>query len=273
MKSISRRFSKATQQESGSLRQFVVTPAAGKRLIAKALAVHPAVRAALRSATVVIVAGTTNGYVAEEILALLEDQAGFSRWRFFRGIILPPGRPTTEQGRLPDESEFPGDVIIRKGKWIRGKTLFDVVDELREGDIIIKGANALDVANKRAAVLIGHPKAGIIGAALQAVAGRRVRLILAVGLEKRVPGNLDELAARLNAPGAHGPRLLPEPGEVFTEIEAIAMLAGATAEIAAAGGIGGAEGSVWLAVRGTPTQIEKAAKLIRSVAAEPAFKF
>lgn len=273
MKSITRRLSKPAKQESVALRQFAITPAAGKRLIARALAAHPAIRSALRSATVVIVAGTTNGYVAEEILTGLGVREEFPRRRFVRGIILPPGRPTTEQGRLADESGFPGDVIIRKGEWIRGKTLFDVVDELREGDLIIKGANALDVVNKRAAVLIGHPKAGIIGAALQAVAGRRVRLILAVGLEKRVPGSLDELAARLNAPGAYGPRLLPETGEVFTEIEAIALLTGATAEIAAAGGVGGAEGCVWLAVHGASAQVEKAAKLIRSIGSEPAFRF
>jgi hypothetical protein len=50
------------------LKQFVVTPSAGKRLIAKALASHPAVSDALKNGTVVIVAGTTNGYVAEEVL-------------------------------------------------------------------------------------------------------------------------------------------------------------------------------------------------------------
>jgi hypothetical protein len=272
MKRIAQRLIKTPGRESIALRQFAVTPAAGKRLIAKALAVHPTLRTALGSATVVIVAGTTNGYVAEEILATLGKGAEFSRRRFFRGIILPPARPTTELGRLPDESEFPGDVIIRRGAWIRGKTLFDVVDELREGDVIVKGANALDVNSRHAGVLIGHPKAGILGAALQAAAGRRVRLILPVGLEKRIPGDLDRLALRLNAPGAHGPRFLASPGEVFTEIEAIAMLTGASAEIAAAGGVGGAEGCVWLAVSGAPAQVEKAAKLIRSVAAEPPFR-
>ncbi len=41
--------------------QIVLTPAAGKRLIAKAIAAHPAIQAALQSSTIVIVAGTTNG--------------------------------------------------------------------------------------------------------------------------------------------------------------------------------------------------------------------
>ena len=51
------------------MKQFVITPAAGKRLIGKAIARHAAVAKAIKKGTVVIVAGTTNGYVAEEILS------------------------------------------------------------------------------------------------------------------------------------------------------------------------------------------------------------
>jgi len=255
------------------VRQFALTPAAGKRLIAKALAVHPHIHDVLKSGTLVIVAGTTNGYAAEEILAARGGAEDFSRRRFFRGITLPPSRPTTGAGRLPDESEFPGDVVLEKGVWRKGKTIFDVVDGLQEGDVILKGANAVDLSARRAAILIGHPKAGTIGAAIQAAAGRRVRLILPVGLEKRIPGNLDGLAVLLNSPGASGARLFPVPGGlVFTELDAIALLTGADAELAAAGGVGGAEGSVWLAVCGSRDQLDKAEESIRSVASEPAFE-
>ncbi len=256
-----------------SVKQFALTPAAGKRLIAKAMAVHPVIRDVLKSGTLVIVAGTTNGYVAEEILAAHGGAEGFSRKRFFRGITLPPVRPTTDTGRLPDESGFPGDVVLEKGIWLKGKTIFDVADGLKEGDVILKGANALDLNARRAAILIGHPKAGTIGAAMQAAVGRRVRIILPVGLEKRIPGNLDGLALMLNCPGAKGSRLFPVPGGlVFTELDAIAQLTGAGAELCAAGGVGGAEGSVWLAVCGTREEMEKAEEVIRSVGSEPLFE-
>lgn len=254
------------------MKQFIITPASGKRLIGRALASHPTVLAALEFGTIVIVAGTTNGYVAEEILTRIGQVEGFTRKRFFRGVTLPPSIPMTETGRLPDETGFPGDVIIVKGRWHKGKTIFDVVDNLKEGDIILKGANALDLAHRQAAIYIGHPKAGTIGAALQAVAGRRVRLILPVGLEKRIVGDLMDLAFRLNIPGAQGPRLLPVPGQVFTEIEAISLLTGATAELVAGGGVCGAEGSVWLAVSGETKQMNAAEALLKSVASEPAFK-
>jgi hypothetical protein len=253
------------------MNQFVVTSAAGKRLIAQATAAHPAVRTAVRSGTVVIIAGTTNGYVAEEILRSLGRSAGFDRGRFFRGLTLPPCHATTETGRLADESQFPGDVVIVDGAWQPGMTIDDVADDLREGDVILKGANAVDLSRQRAAILIGHPKGGTTTIALQAVAGRRVRLILPVGLEKRVTGDLDQLAAMLNAPGTLGPRLLPVPGEVITEIEAIRLLTGATAELVAAGGVGGAEGSVRLAIAGSPEQEESAAKILGEVAGEPPF--
>jgi len=253
------------------MRQFSITPAAGKRLIGKAIAKHAAVMTALKGGTVVIMAGTTNGYVAEELLTSIGQANDFRRNRFFRGIVLPPSRPTAPSGLLPDQSGFPGDVVIKDGVWQKGKVIFDVVDDLREGDVIIKGANAVDLVQRRAAILIGHPQAGTIGASLKAVVGRRIRLILPVGLEKRISGNIDELASKLNEPGAHGPRLLPVPGDIFTEIDAIALLTGAHAHLIAAGGVGGAEGSVWLGISGEHSQESDAVALLQSVAGEPAF--
>jgi len=264
-------FCNTNTERKNSMFQTVLTPAAGKRLIAKAIAVHPAVQTALRSGTIVIIAGTTNGYAAEEILNLSGQAAGFNRRRFFRGLTLPPGIPVTETGRLPDETGFPGDVVIMKGKWQQRKTIFDIVDDMKEGDVILKGANSLDLRQKRAAILIGHPSGGTTTAALQSVIGRRVRLLLPVGLEKRISGNLDQLAVKINAPGTHGPRLLPVPGEVITEIEAISILSGATAELVAGGGVSGAEGSVWLAVTGETEKEKLAEELITSLANEPAF--
>lgn len=253
------------------MKQFILTPAAGKRLIAKAMLKHPAITAARKKGTFVIIAGTTNGYIAEELLAKIEKKAAFARNRFFRGIIPPPGGPKTKGGRLADQSGFPGDIVIQDGVWQKGKTIFDVVEDLREGDVILKGANALDVENKRAAILIADAKSGTIGAALRVVVGRRVRLIIPVGLEKRVSGEIDESVALMNKPGGQGPRLMPVPGEVFTELDALALLTGCQAKMVAAGGVCGAEGSVWLAVTGKPSQEKEVERLIKAVAFEPAF--
>jgi hypothetical protein len=252
------------------MKQFIVTSSAGKRLIGKALAQNPTVLNAAKNGTVVIIAGTTNGYVTEELLKNLNIE-GFSKKHFFRGLTLPPSMKLSAEGRLVDESKFFGDVVIRKGEWLRGKTINEVADSLKEGDVIIKGANALDLEHKQAAILIGHPKAGTIGAALPAVIGRRIKLIVAVGLEKRVQGDLNVLAEKINAPGEGGYRLLPILGQVFTELDAITELTGATAEMFCAGGICGAEGAVYIGVWGTKEQLAAAEKLLGQVAAEPAF--
>ncbi len=253
------------------MKPYILTPAAGKRLIGKALVAHPVVSSVLKTGTIVIVAGTTNSYVAEEILTSIGQEQGFNGRRFFRGVTLPPSRHTTDTGRLPDESKFPGDVIITNGIWQKGQTIFDVIDDLKKGDLILKGANALDLFHKRAAILIGHPKAGTIGVALQAVVGRRVQLILPVGIEKRIDGDLDIIAQKLNAPSAKGPRFFPVPGQVFTEIDAIKLLTGAKAEIIATGGVSGAEGSCWLGVSGTEVQMVVVKSLIKMINSEPPF--
>ena len=253
------------------MKQFLITPAMGKRLIAKTIASHPAIKKALKNGTIVIVAGTTNGYVAEEILKTYNISNEFSRKHFFRGISLPYKLPVTEEGRLRDESGFRGDVVIVKGVWMKDRTIADIVDLLQEGDVILKGANALDYKNRRAALLIGHPRAGTVGLTLPAVLGRRVRLIIPVGLEKRIYSNLDQIANKMNIPGAEGNRLLPIPGEVFTEIEALKALTAAEVEMVAAGGVCGAEGAVWVVVSGEPEQEEFAAQIIASVADEEPF--
>lgn len=250
---------------------ILLTPAAGKRLIAKAVSNHLLTQDRFKAGTVVIIAGTTNGYIAEEILQMTGQPEGFSRKRFFRGITLPPGIPQTESGRLSDESQFPGDVVISKGVWKKSRTIFDVVDLLEEGDIIIKGANCIDLVGRKAGVLIGHPKGGTVAAALQAVTGRRVRLILTAGLEKRVYGSIDQTAALVNAPGATGPRLYPVSGEIVSELEAIRMLTGAQARLVAGGGVCGAEGSVWIAVSGSEEQMKEVKKTLGEIKYEPAF--
>ncbi len=243
------------------MKQFCVTTSTGKRLIGKAMVAHPDIKSVLQKGTLVIIAGTTNGYVAEEILNSLGQAEGFSRKGFRRGMTVAPGAKVAR-------SEFLGDVVIVDGEWQKGKTISDVEDDLKLGDVVLKGANAFD-ANGNPAVQIGNPKGGTVFAALSASVGRRVRMIMPVGLEKRVLEDVFTLARRCNAPDAEGPRLIPVPGEIFTELDAIKLLTGADACLIAAGGVYGAEGSSWLGVAGTEDQIQVAAELIRSVAHEP----
>jgi hypothetical protein len=254
------------------VRQYPLTPAAGKRLIAKALAIHPWVTEALRSGRLVIVAGTTNGYVAEEILTQAGQAVGFHRRHFFRGITLPPSLIASMGSRPPDGDRFPGDVVLDKGVWQRAKTVFDVAPELGAGDLILKGGNALEVTSGQAATFVEFSDGGPTGIILPAVLGRHVRLLVPIGLEKRVAGGLHDLDQRLASPEAKGLRLCPLPGKAFTEIDALALLTGAQAALVGAGGVAGAEGAIWLAVEGTDEQLAQVGALMRKLLGEPAFQ-
>jgi hypothetical protein len=243
------------------MKQFCVTTVMGKRIIGKGMAHHPDIQRVLEKGTLVIIAGTTNGYVADEILASIGQAGGFSRLGFRRGVTVAPGAKAAKADLL-------GDVVIADGQWQKGKLITDVADDLQEGDVVLKGANAFDTEGYPA-VQIGHPKGGTIMAAMAAVIGRRVRLIVPVGLEKRVLEPVNDLAEWCNAPGTTGPRLFPMPGEIFTELDAIELLTGATACLIAGGGIYGAEGAYWLGVSGSEEQVQAAVELVKSVADEP----
>ena len=244
------------------MKQFVITSSMGKRLIARGVVKHPAVAAAMKKGRLAIVAGTTNGYVAEEVLTALSQGSGFSRAGFRRGTTTPPGFTAPQ---TPPAT----DVIIVDGQWVKNKEIFDVVDEMQHGDVILKGGNALDVRRRQAAALIAHPMGGSLAASIPAVIGRRVKMIVPIGLEKRVADDLGDLMALCNAPDAEGPRMMSLPGETFTELDAIALLTGAKATLLAGGGIHGAEGACWVGVQGTPETVHAAESLIHSVSREP----
>ena len=66
-------------------RQFVLTVAESKRLIAKAVAQLPEVQSAMSEGTVVVATGTTNAYVLEELWGKKIDKR-----RYRSGITTPP---------------------------------------------------------------------------------------------------------------------------------------------------------------------------------------
>lgn len=245
--------------------QISLTPAAGKQLIALALAQNEKVMKAAREHTLVIVAGTTNTYIAKTVLEAI-GESGFSGKHFFRGIVS--GQPVPS-----DLPEMDGDVVIEKGQWIHGKTIQEVAPDLKAGDMILKGANAVDLRTGDAAVLIGHPMGGTLAAIMQASIGRRVGVMVPVGVEKRVEGPISELCCLCNDPDASGVRLAQAPGKAYTEIDAIGELTGTSAHLIASGGVCGYEGIAWFQCTGTEEQIAKLQQLMKLVKDTPAYRY
>ncbi len=238
--------------------QVLITPAAGKALIAEALIHRPAVQEALCSHTIVVIKGTGNAYIAERLLAQCGE--AFSTSGYYRGITVPAG---TELSELQHD-----DTVIIKGVPQHGMTVFDAVKDLGKGDVLFKGANALNIRDHTCGILIGNPKGGTMNAVWEAHA-KGVTVIHPVGLEKRVERPVHELI-RMNE-GA-GLRMFAGFGETFTEADALKELYGVGSEILASGGVAGAEGAVWLLVSGEEEQIRACREGLKAFTSEAPFK-
>lgn len=242
-------------------KQYFLTVSEGKRLIARVLSKDERILNAAKEHTLVILTGTTNGYVAEEVLKEL-DLPEVNRYSFFRGIYKGP--------MAKDLQGAEEEVIIRRGERIYGKTIYDIEPELKEGDVILKGANAVYLKDRQAGVVIGNSAYGTLSPISLAHFGRRVAVICPVGLEKRVEQPITELMKFVNAPDCSGTRFALSPGEPFTEIDALETT-GVKVCLIASGGVAGFEGSVLLGAEGTEEAIKKADELIRSVKGEKIF--
>jgi len=244
--------------------QVVLTVSESKRLIAKAVAQMPIVKEALANGMVIITKGTTTSYVAEEILGKKIEHGAF-----VYGRVYP-----AKGGKELKPVESVNEVILIRGKLQEGIALADAVKMLKPGDVVIKGANALDYENKIAAGIVSGPTCGTTGTIMPYVIGANAHLVIPVGLEKQVAGNVIDITNKVREPIESINEVYPMyvlTGHIVTEIEAMKTLADVLAFQVAAGGIGGAEGSVRLVCRGTRKQVEKALKIVDQIQGEPPF--
>lgn len=245
---------------------FLLTVSMSKRLIAKGLMNNEYVKNIMMNHRLLIMSGTTNGYVAEEALKAIGDTTPFDKRTFRRGITVAPGAKVT-----PGSAAF--DLLIDHGKACFDRTVFEIAPDLTHEDMIMKGANALylpDSGIGEAGVLIGHPQGGTLVPITAAAIGRRVQLMVPVGLEKRVLCPISELIRKANCAEGEGPRLAPIVGRTYTEMDALADLTGCNnIEMVASGGAMGAEGGVYLAVRDVERTIEEIKAIVSELQSEP----
>jgi hypothetical protein len=244
--------------------QVVLTVSESKRLIAKAVVQMPIVQRALKDGVVIVAKGTTNTYVAEEITGEKIPHGAYVYGRTY---------PAKGGKQLPSVEAI-GEVVLIKGERQADMKLDEAVQKLQPGDVVIKGANALDYANKTAGVMIGSPTGGTSGTIMPYVVARKAHLIIPVGLEKQTAWPVMDIANKMREPVESLndiPSMFLLTGHIVTEIEALELLSGVTVFQAGAGGIGGAEGSVRLIVRGSRQQVEKALRIVEGVHGEPPF--
>ena len=242
----------------------VLTSSESKRLIGKGVAALPEVRHAMKSGLVVIIKGTTNSYVAEEVLGRKLDKADFRRGAVLPGLL---------GGSPPADRQIP-DIIIEKGK-VADLTLEEAVPKLRGGDVLMKGANALDFAGM-AGVYVGSDTSGTIGLSIGILMARGVNFIVPVGLEKLVQTPIQDIVKEMGIDRVElstGLKLgmMPIIGRVVTEVEAFEVLTGVSAVNIGGGGVNGAEGSRTFLLKGNEKEVKKAFELAKEIIGEPPF--
>ena len=243
-------------------------PAESKRLIAKAVVRLPVVQRALESGRIIVSMGTTNAFVAEELLG-----QPVSKYNYAAGYIADQLEQTDEPERiLPfiwengKVVDVPTDEILTQGP-TRGALL-----RFGAGDVFVKGANAVDPFGN-AAVFTGNNTGGTCGGHMGVLWARGCHVIVPVGLEKLIPsviqaahrGGVERLKYSTGLKVGVWPIV---NGTVITEIQAFQVLCGVMATHVGSGGIGGGEGSVVLVLEGPDEDVARAFKLVESIKGE-----
>lgn len=229
---------------------FTLTSAESRRLIAKAVVSMPEVKKAWESAYLLLAGGTTNAFIAQEMLA---DNS------------IEPGRCTvgiSTDGLLcvtnPDSRKsFPN--VFYKGE-VSDKSLADALADFHAETVVIKGANAVDM-NGYVGIITSGFDGGTVPRIIGPVTSKGLKFITPVGLEKLVP-SVQASAKALGGATHIDISMGADPGmycigtsTIVTEIEAIKMLFNADATLVCCGGVGGNEGAVTLAVDGEEKDI------------------
>lgn len=231
---------------------FTLTSAESRRLIAKGVAAMPEVKKAWESAYLVLAGGTTNGFVAQELLCdkSIEPQrttAGIST----DGVLCV----TSDASR----KFFPN--VFYKGEARPQMSIQDAFNDFHRETVVIKGANAFDMEGRVGIITAGFD-GGTVPKLMGTVTSKGLLWVTPVGLEKLVP-NVAKSAAALGGANSIDISMGADPGmfcisgtKIVTEIEAIKILFGLEANLICAGGVGGNEGAVTLTAEGEKESVE-----------------
>ncbi|MHA1126503.1 MAG: hypothetical protein ACTSO7_15590 [Candidatus Heimdallarchaeota archaeon] len=247
---------------------ITLLPSESKKLIAVGITADELVKEKMKEGRIFVARGTTNSYVLEEMMAISE----FDKSCYVAGQILPIGERLTA---CPSDKRLP-EILFTDGK-SEEKPVHEAMEVMEKGDIVIKGANALD-PDGVAGVLIAHPKGGTCGAFWGPLVANGLRLLIPIGLEKLVAHSILYVSAdagikEIDHSDGYNCGLFPLIGDVFTEIEALETLFDLDEVLhVASGGVGGAEGAVTLMLIGNKEVVKKAFDFCQKIKTVKSFK-
>jgi len=234
----------------------VLIPPMSKRLIAKGVAVLPQIRTALDRGRIVVTLGTTNAYVAEELLGEPIDRGAFAA-----GFIDDRWNINARLGEVDE-------IVLDNGKPVEASPE-ETLASLAAGDVVIKGGNALDPEGV-VGVLMGASTGGTVGRYVAACLARGIEIVAPISLSKSVHTSIVELSRemgiermklRMGIPCG----IFPLHGRVVTEIDALEMLFPVRAFHVTSGGAGIGAGAVSLLIEGEEAAVRDAFALVESL--------
>jgi hypothetical protein len=243
-----------------SIAQITLTVEESKRLIAKAISIHPKVKKTLDQGSILFKGGTTVSEISEIIVG-----------KRLRLCGITTGRGTVINMGLEDSS--PHVALYKQGEFRNiDESFLDDVLKLTDKDLIICGANAID-SYGNAAMMTGSLGGGDTPYAFSTWYGEGVPVIIPVGLEKLIPNNINDIIKRTGRrkkvySTGMAVGLMPVIGEIVTEVEAINLLTGLKAIPIAAGGMGIGKGSITFDVEGEKTKLKDLMALILKIKEE-----
>ena len=243
----------------------VLHQGAAKRLIARGVAALPQVRRALEAGLVVVTLGTTNAYVAEELLGAPVDKAAHCAGYIGRELSVVPAE---RRGR---------ELVLDRGRPV-DLPPEEVLNRLKAGDVVIKGGNVLDPQGM-VGVFMAAGSGGTVGRYVAPALARGVELVIPISRLKSAHTSVPELSralgiGRLDHAAGLPVGLFPLVGTVVTETEAVELLYGVEARHLASGGVGPGEGAVTLLLSGEEERLSRAfQELSRLAREEPPLEF
>jgi len=240
-----------------------------KRLVAQAVAASAPIQRALEKGIIGFAMCTSAGYVIQELLGKdVVNPATYSS-----GFIYSGGScsvPAKRQAKL---------LVLERGQqhWLNfpEETITRFIDLMGRHDVIVKSGNLMDPSGA-VGVLLASPDGGEAGHYMPHIMAKGIQLMVPMSLNKTVPTALSEILpymgiSKFRRERVHGMScgMLPLPGQVITEIEALQLLYNVKAVPAAMDGPGSGAGSVTLALAGTEHAIETAWQAVNRIKGEP----
>ncbi len=254
--------------------EVVLTPTESKKLIAQSILQLKEFQEALEKGIVAIHPSSSTIFLYEKIMGHRPKGV------WVCGVLVQKGFCGSKEAQEMISARGPGihdpaksrqTWLFRKGILQEQTTLGDILEQMTAQDVYVKGSNAVDPQG-HVGVLYANPAGGggTIGKVIAAYRKKNFHLLLPIGLEKLIPVPIEvaaKKAAFKKVDKAMGMPcgLIPVPGRKIDEVDALKALSGAQATPIAAGGLGGAEGSVVLALEGSDQEVGNALNVIGGI--------